>query len=92
MTCVPVLGTPDHIFIKGPKLAEAVKDVPLENLNSASKSLFTLDDSVNPHPRFLGLVQSIRERRGEKVCITAPLFKDTKTDFDRVSKEEPLPG
>ncbi len=92
MTCVPVLGTEGHMFIKDPKLAEAVEQVPLEKLNAASESLFTLDATVNPHPRFPGLVQSIRERRGEKVCITAPLYKDKNTDLERTSVKEPIPG
>jgi len=51
-----------------------------------------LDSTVNPHPRFGGLVKSIRERRGEKVNITVPLYQDKETDMNAVSKQEPYPG
>jgi glutamate--cysteine ligase catalytic subunit len=37
---------------------------------------------ASPHPRFLGLAQSIRERRGEKVNIQVPLFIDSKTSLE----------
>ena len=37
-------------------------------------SYFVLDSTINTHPRFANLVQSIRERRGEKVEIRVPLF------------------
>jgi glutamate--cysteine ligase catalytic subunit len=37
------------------------------------------DSIIHPHPRFGQLTSSIRERRGENVKITVPLFKDSKT-------------
>jgi len=37
------------------------------------------DGVINPHPRFGTLTQNIRKRRGEKVNIRVPLFRDNKT-------------
>jgi len=43
-------------------------------INKHSKSEFAIDGTENPHPRFPGLMQSIRERRGSKVEILVPIF------------------
>ena len=37
------------------------------------------DSIINPHPRFGTLTANIRQRRGEKVNIRVPLFRDTDT-------------
>lgn len=37
------------------------------------------DDIINPHPRFGTLTENIRSRRGEKVNIRVPLFRDVNT-------------
>jgi hypothetical protein len=37
------------------------------------------DEIINPHPRFGTLTENIRMRRGDKVNIRAPLFRDVKT-------------
>ena len=37
------------------------------------------DDIINPHPRFGTLTANIRQRRGEKVNIRVPLFRDKNT-------------
>jgi hypothetical protein len=37
------------------------------------------DGIINPHPRFGTLTANIRQRRGEKVNIRVPLFRDHKT-------------
>ena len=37
------------------------------------------DGIINPHPRFGTLSANIRERRGSKVSIRVPLFRDTNT-------------
>lgn len=50
-------------------------------MNEFSKGLFTFDSTINPHPRFSGLVKSIRQHRGEKVEIRVPIFKDEKTNL-----------
>lgn len=48
--------------------------------NSASRSLFFPDAAIYPaHPRFRTLTRNIRERRGEKVAINVPIFRDANT-------------
>ena len=37
------------------------------------------DGIINPHPRFGTLTENIRKRRGEKVNIRVPLFRDVNT-------------
>lgn len=49
-------------------------------LESASKSLFVADEiTFQGHPRFRTLTRNIRERRGEKVAINIPIYKDVNT-------------
>lgn len=48
------------------------------------------DGIINPHPRFGTLTANIRQRRGSKVNIKVPLFRDYNTpefnDFDTLQK------
>lgn len=44
-----------------------------------TKSLFLPDDVINLHPRFPTLSQNIRQRRGKKVEIAVPVYKDVNT-------------
>jgi glutamate--cysteine ligase catalytic subunit len=44
-----------------------------------SQSEYVPDYVINPHPRFAALTRNIRARRGEKVNIKIPLFKDENT-------------
>uniref|UniRef100_A0A4W4H9L0 Glutamate--cysteine ligase n=1 Tax=Electrophorus electricus TaxID=8005 RepID=A0A4W4H9L0_ELEEL len=53
------------------------KPTPVEK--GASKSLFFPDEAINRHPRFSTLTRNIRHRRGEKVVINVPIFKDKNT-------------
>jgi len=49
-------------------------------LTGASRSLFIPDEVIFPgHPRFKNLTRNIRCRRGEKVAINLPVFKDKNT-------------
>lgn len=94
MASVPFLGTKDHALLfeqKQQDAYEANKD-DLVKINPASQSIFVMDQTVNPHVRFPGIMQSIRERRGEKVNIQIPIFQDKNTDMVSKSKEEPYPG
>ncbi|KAK3602244.1 hypothetical protein CHS0354_034479 [Potamilus streckersoni] len=53
--------------------------VPTPN-EGASQSLFFPDSVIFPdHPRFRTLSRNIRERRGEKVAINIPIYKDINT-------------
>ncbi|XP_041360661.1 glutamate--cysteine ligase catalytic subunit-like isoform X2 [Gigantopelta aegis] len=48
--------------------------------SGASRSLFFPDEAINSgHPRFKTLTRNIRERRGSKVAINIPIFKDKNT-------------
>ena len=77
------MGTKDYIEIDDLNLKEAVQQHrdDLSPVNEFSQSRFTIDSTINPHPRFSGLVKSIREHRGEKVCIKVPLYEDKNTDM-----------
>jgi len=68
---VATLGTPNHIDMEDDELQQQIDTNinDLEPLNEFSKSKYVIDKSINPHPRFSGLVKSIREHRGEKVNI-----------------------
>lgn len=45
--------------------------------DGASRSLFFPDEAIYPgHPRFKTLTRNIRKRRGEKVAINIPIYKD----------------
>ncbi|XP_027551814.1 glutamate--cysteine ligase catalytic subunit isoform X2 [Neopelma chrysocephalum] len=70
VTSFPRLGCP------GFTLPE-YKPTPVEG--GASKSLFFPDEAINKHPRFSTLTRNIRHRRGEKVVINVPIFKDKNT-------------
>jgi hypothetical protein len=77
-----ILGCKDDIEILDPVLAKDLKENQ-ENLltrNKFSRSEFAIDGTENPHPRFPGLMKSIRERRGEKVKILVPMFQDVYTN------------
>lgn len=50
-----------------------------------SQSVYVPDYIINPHPRFAALTRNIRNRRGKKVDIRVPLFKDTHTPEFQVS-------
>ncbi|CAB0033817.1 unnamed protein product [Trichogramma brassicae] len=67
LTNFPRLGAPD--FTDPPA-------VPTPQ-DGASKSLFFPDQAIFlGHPRFQTLTRNIRSRRGEKVAINLPIFKD----------------
>jgi hypothetical protein len=62
----------------------------IEN-NLFTKSRFTNDYIINSHPRFGCLARNIRLRRGKKVEILVPIFKDTNTSIEK-TQDEPYPG
>uniref|UniRef100_A0A669DTR0 Glutamate--cysteine ligase n=1 Tax=Oreochromis niloticus TaxID=8128 RepID=A0A669DTR0_ORENI len=67
ITAFPRLGCPG--FTK-----PEYRPTPVET--GVSKSLFFPDEAINRHPRFSTLTRNIRHRRGEKVVINVPIFKD----------------
>ncbi|XP_078495937.1 glutamate--cysteine ligase catalytic subunit-like [Ciona intestinalis] len=71
LTGFPRIGCNDFI---GP-----TECVPRPILSPASKSIYFPDCGITRHPRFPFLTRNIRERRGSKVEINIPIFKDTNT-------------
>lgn len=69
LTSFPRLGSDQSINIQH----------PWNHKNSASRSIFLPDEVINRHVRFPTLTANIRERRGEKVCINIPMYKDVNT-------------
>lgn len=70
VTSFPRLGCPNFT---SPPFKTSPKD-------SNMRSLFFPDEATFPgHPRFRTLVRNIRERRGKKVAINIPIFKDKNT-------------
>ncbi|KAF1765699.1 hypothetical protein GCK72_005652 [Caenorhabditis remanei] len=67
----PSLGVPGFTF----------PDVPADKTNDdAANSIFWPEQAVFlGHPRFKNLTKNIKGRRGSKVAINVPIFKDTNT-------------
>ncbi|KAI9145449.1 glutamate-cysteine ligase-domain-containing protein [Paraphysoderma sedebokerense] len=57
----------------------------------ATRSLFIPDEAINPHPRFRTLAANIRERRGHKVSINMPIYKDVNTPSPFIESLPPSP-
>eukprot|EP00602_Paraphysomonas_sp_CaronLab_P001393 CAMPEP_0185025476 /NCGR_PEP_ID=MMETSP1103-20130426/8414_1 /TAXON_ID=36769 /ORGANISM="Paraphysomonas bandaiensis, Strain Caron Lab Isolate" /LENGTH=662 /DNA_ID=CAMNT_0027558679 /DNA_START=268 /DNA_END=2256 /DNA_ORIENTATION=- len=71
VTAFPLMGTTDFIHVGSGEQVEL--DAP------HSRSDYVPDIVINPHPRFAALTNNIRSRRGSKVDIRVPLFKDVNT-------------
>ncbi|XP_063373572.1 glutamate--cysteine ligase [Cydia amplana] len=70
ITNFPRLGCPN--FTSPP--------IPPNPNGEVTKSLFFPDEAIFPgHPRFKTLTANIRQRRGEKVAINIPIFRDANT-------------
>ncbi|CAD5217058.1 unnamed protein product [Bursaphelenchus xylophilus] len=68
----PSLGTPD--FTDPPS-----KPAP-DDVEGAGRSVFFPDEGIySGHPRFRNLVRNIRQRRGRRVAINVPIYKDEHT-------------
>jgi len=67
LTSFPLLGTNNFL---------STNQIPY---NSFSKSKFVPDNVINPHIRFKTLTENIRKRKGKKINIDIPIFKDSKT-------------
>ncbi|SNX85726.1 probable gamma-glutamylcysteine synthetase [Melanopsichium pennsylvanicum] len=69
LTSYPRLGVTDAPFTE-PHYQAA---------GNAFRSMFLPDQLINPHARFPTLAANIRKRRGSKVAINMPIFKDVNT-------------
>ncbi|XP_077989695.1 glutamate--cysteine ligase catalytic subunit-like [Glandiceps talaboti] len=71
ITSFPRLGCPNFTLPACP---------PTLTDDGASRSLYFPDKAINgEHPRFKTLTKNIRTRRGEKIAINIPIYKDKKT-------------
>lgn len=52
---------------------------PTQPYGPYARSFYTSDEVISPHPRFPTLSRNIRFRRGTKVDIRVPLFRDERT-------------
>ena len=72
------MGTPDSMTSDNPKIRTYIErsyERGIEGRNVHTHQNFIPEKTASPHPRFLGLAQSIYERRGkQKVEIKVPLF------------------
>ena len=48
-------------------------------MEGPSRSLFLPSEIINAHARFPTLTQNIRKRRGSKVAINVPIYRDIQT-------------
>lgn len=89
VTCFPLMGVPWQFWCEdnlrerlqtGAATTVTVKErVNVPALTPHSLSTMVPDSVINPHPRFAALVENIRMRRGSKVDIQVPLFRDVLT-------------
>ncbi|EEP75343.1 glutamate--cysteine ligase [Uncinocarpus reesii 1704] len=70
LTTFPRLGTKDDF---------STPSFPLSG--DALRSQFVPDEIANPHIRFPTLAANIRQRRGRKVQLNVPVFRDTNTPW-----------
>ncbi|WFD30830.1 glutamate--cysteine ligase [Malassezia sp. CBS 17886] len=69
LTSFPRLGVRDAPFTEPAFTAQG----------DASRSLFLPDELINTHVRFPTLTANIRKRRGSKVCMNVPIYRDAHT-------------
>lgn len=82
ITSFPRLGCPNFSYPS--------YEVRPNDPNCAAQSNFFPDEAIFPgHPRFRTLTRNIRMRRGEKVSINVPVFKDINT---KIPVEGSLPN
>jgi len=86
-TAFPLLGVGDY-YVPNENRRKECGDM---KENPFSKSQFVHDEIINSHPRFPTNVENIRQRRGEKMCILMPIYKDEKTNMEP-TPQEPCPG
>ena len=57
------------------------------SLNPFSQSIYTSDSCITPHPRFPALTENIKLRRGKKVEILIPAFRDENTKISHIDMD-----
>ncbi|KAJ3223275.1 hypothetical protein HK099_001316 [Clydaea vesicula] len=74
ITNFPLLGVEDFV-----SKSDDINTLPTIGEDGISRSLFIPDCCINPHARFATLTKNIRTRRGAKIFINVPIFKDKNT-------------
>ncbi|KCV69229.1 hypothetical protein H696_04646 [Fonticula alba] len=82
----PVSSLAEGAVDPGPQMAPEAEVAPFTEPwhpqhGDAAHSLFAPDELINTHPRFRTLTANIRQRRGAKVCVAVPVFRDTNTPW-----------
>ncbi|XP_065843701.1 glutamate--cysteine ligase catalytic subunit-like isoform X2 [Oscarella lobularis] len=73
VTTFPRIGCPDFT-------QPIYRPTPQPEADGASRSVFYPDQAIYPgHPRFRTLTRNIRDRRGSKVAMNLPIFRDANT-------------
>ena len=96
MASAPNMGMPNSMTSFDSEYRQLLKDAysapNLRGVNPKTQQKFVPEEAAGRHPRYLGIAQSIRERRTEKVCILVPLFQDENTEMNVQTEEEPYAG
>lgn len=90
----PMLGAGDYFYLSEKTINTYEEhNIPLSlYTNEFSKSNYVDDVIINSHPRFGCLTRNIRQRRGKKVEIQVPIYKDVCTNLSLPTQDEPYPG
>jgi len=78
----PILGMPNCLTSENEEIRNYLDESynqELSQINKHTHQSYLPEKAASPHPRFLGLAQSIYERRGKKVDINVPLYQDENT-------------
>lgn len=81
LSVLPHIGTPNYYIKNGMTPANMNER---SNLNKLSKSDFFLDETITEHSRMHTFTQNVPIRKGEKVAIKIPVYKDLKTKADNI--------
>lgn len=84
LTSFPNLGVKNWFVTEHSELLDIEN---YEEHNEVTGSKYILDDFINPHPRFPGMMKNVRDRRGKKVDIRAPLYQDENTGVGKIDGE-----
>ncbi len=92
-TAFPLMGIGDYFVPRMERKVEEDSEMAInyKRLNPFSHSQFVHDEIISCHPRFRTSVENVRQRRGERVKILAPIYQDENT-VREVTKDEPYPG
>lgn len=65
----------------GSKVDPSQPPFPYPSTGKVSRSQFVGDEVINKHPRYSTIFENIRRRRGRKIAINVPIFRDDKTTW-----------